>query len=133
MLSDNVLVAFESLEEKSAGGVILPAFEYVTGGKHHGEKQSRHTLSRWATVLSVGPGHSPGCKKCGNVRKTFIPTELKPGQRVLVPANTGEDYAMDISAPRHHTEEHKFSSFEGFENAEMRIIREGQVLAVVEE
>jgi co-chaperonin GroES (HSP10) len=133
MTQDNVLIAFDKLEEKTSSGVIIPGFEYVTDGKHKGEKQSRHTLNRWATVLSVGPGHNPGCKKCGNVRKTFIPTQVKVGDRVLVPANTGEDYSLDVSAPRHHTQEHKFSAFEGYENAELRIVREGQIMAIAEE
>lgn len=131
MRDDNVLIAFEPLEEK-VNGIILPDFSYIESGKHVGKTEKRHTLSRKARVLSVGPGHYPGCKKCGGVKCTFIPTELKVGDRVIVPANTGEDYSMDISAPRHHTTEHKFSSFEGVENAEMRILREGQVLAVVE-
>jgi co-chaperonin GroES (HSP10) len=132
MTQDNVLIAFEPLEEVTQGGVIIPGFEYVSDGKHKGAKQSRHTLSRWAKVLSVGPGHHPGCKKCGGVKKAFIPTQLKVGDRVLVPANTGEDYTLDVSAPRHHTQEHKFNAFEGYENAELRIIREGQALAVEE-
>lgn len=128
MRDDNVLIAFEPLEEKTVGGIIMPDFEYSDKGK----KEKRHVLSRKARVLSVGPGHYPGCKKCGGVKCTFIPTELKPGDVVQVPANTGEDYSMDISAPRHHTDEHKFEDFGEFANREMRILREGQVLGVWE-
>jgi co-chaperonin GroES (HSP10) len=132
MRDDNVLLALEPIETRTQSGIVLPDFEYIDEGKHKGKTKKRNGDVRFAKVLSVGPGYHPGCKRCGGCKTTLIPTQLKPGDRVLVPALAGEDYTMDVTAPRHHTQAHEFKEFGG-ETGEMRIVREGQVLALVED
>ncbi len=131
-LQDNVLIELEPLETRTASGVILADFEYEDGENKKGRTKKRNAPTRFAKVLAVGNGHFPGCKHCGNVKNTFIPTTVKPGDRVLVPGLAGEDYSMDISAPRHHKAHHNFAEI-GEVRGELRIVREGQILGLVEE
>jgi co-chaperonin GroES (HSP10) len=133
MRDDNVLLALEPIETRTKSGIVLPDFEYIDEGKHKGKTQRRNGDVRFARVVSVGKGHYPGCKKCGGCKTNLIPTQVKEGERVLVPALAGEDYSMDISAPRHFTGKgHEFKEFGG-ESGELRIVREGQILGVIED
>lgn len=120
MLSDNVLIALEPPPKETASGIALVQSRKA-GAREH----------RTARVLAVGPGHYSGCKACGGERKHFIPTELKAGDRVVVDAMCGQNYALDLSAPRHHSQPNELGSFGG-ERGEYRIIREGEVLAVLD-
>lgn len=68
--NDNVLIALET-QEHAENGVILPATAQGKSGVV------------WATVLSAGPGHT--------TRKGwFVPTDLEPGDRVLVGFDAGD-------------------------------------------
>jgi co-chaperonin GroES (HSP10) len=123
MTSDNVLIQLEPLETQTKSGIFLP--DLAKGSRRQG------TELRKATVLAIGPGHNPGCKKCGGQKSTFIPTSLKPGDKVLVPALAGEDYILDVSAPRHYQNAPEFKNFDEHEG-ELRIVREEQIVCAFE-
>ncbi len=128
MTQDNVLLRLEKLEEKTASGIIIADFEYDDKGK----KTRRNTGTRTAVVVSVGPGHYAGCRRCGGLKKTLLPTTVKEGERVLIPALAGQDYTMDVTAPRHHTQKHEFADVPGLDTAEYRIVREAEIFGVLE-
>ena len=68
--NDNVLIALET-QKREERGVILPATAQGKAGVV------------WAEVLSAGPGHT--------TRKGwFVPTDLAPGDRVLVGFDAGD-------------------------------------------
>lgn len=76
-----------------------------------------------AEVIAVGPGHYRD-----NGHGRFIPTTLKPGEVVLVDRQAGQDYSMDVNVPR----QNKASDW-GDAQGNFRVVREEEVLAVVEE
>lgn len=76
-----------------------------------------------AEVIAVGPGYF---RDSGHGR--FIPTTLKPGEVVLVDRQAGQDYQWDINVPR----QNKGADW-GDERGNFRIVREEEVLAVIEE
>lgn len=127
---DNVLLALEPLTATTAGGIVIPGFEYKTGpdgaeGKRKRDFDPRRKRAqlRRARVLAVGPGHHAGCTKCGGSHPTLIPTTLRPGDIVWVDAVAGDDWTLDKSAPRHHAKPLNFEQV-GDHVGELRIIRE---------
>jgi len=117
MLQDNVLIVIEPLETQTESGITLVRLE--TGARDR----------RIAKVLSVGPGYWTGCRHCGTSKTTFVPTELKPGDRVIVDATAGQDYSLDISVPRHNKSP-EFQEVCG-ERGAFRIIREQEAHCIV--
>ena len=113
--ADNVFLELEPQEAMSAGGIHLPQRDWL-GARGH----------RFARVIAVGPGYyrqKPAGAR-GTVDSAFIPTELKPQQRVIVDALAGSPYEGDLSAPRHNLKT---------EYGLFRIVREQEILAVVED
>lgn len=106
--ADNVIIRLEPLAKMSAGGLHLPDTQ-----------KTRNTGTREATVLAVGPGHYEGSR--------FIPTQVKAEQRVLVDALAGQNYDFDLTVPRHN----KPAGWAD-EHGEFRIVREQEILAVIE-
>lgn len=113
--ADNLLIVLEPLETQTKSGIALVRSS-GPGAKEH----------RTARVIASGPGHKRPC--CG----TFVPNETKPGDRVIVDALAGDrqHFAWDLTAPRHN----KIPGFDELfgERAEYRVIREDEVLAVIE-
>jgi chaperonin GroES len=107
MYQDNVALRFERLPERSVGGLHLP--------------QTRSEKTRTAVVLSVGPGH---VNKVG----VFVPTQVQVGERVVVDQHAGQDYSLDLSCPR----QNKPTEWAN-EQGEFRIVREDEILAVLDE
>ena len=115
---DNVVIRLEPEENVTASGVI-------------GVKLKRGARdNRIATVLASGPGYY-GRPTFLHPEGLFHPNELKEGDRILVDALAGQDYTLDINAPRHN----KGIEFEKLlgERGEFRIIREQEALCIVEE
>ena len=108
MYQDNVALRFEPLEARSKGGLHLP-------------ENRKSEKTRVATVLSVGPGHT-------NKSGVFVPTQVKVGERVVVDQHAGQDYSMDLSCPR----QNKPTEWAN-EHGEFRIVREEEILCVLEE
>lgn len=116
--ADNVVIRLEPLESESAGGIALVR-----------SRATEQKGTRTAVVLASGPGHTTRQGK-------FIPNETKPGMRVLVDAMAGQDYSLDLEAPRsnasaQHPDASSFSSLLG-QKGEYRIVREDEILGVLE-
>ena len=113
--ADNVLIQLEPLPTLSAGGLHLP-------------QQSRAGArgSRFAKVLESGNGHYRQVRDGANGTRdqAFIPNETKPGDRVLVDAMAGQAWEADMSMPRHN---------KGGDFGDTRIVRESEILAILEE
>ncbi len=130
MLQDNVLLRLEERETASPGGILHPGFAYKTSANDPTAKKDRDpriksTGVRWAQIVAIGPGHYEGCKKCGCERKTFIPTTLRVGDRVLVGELSGHDYSLDVKGLRQRDRTEVFG--------ELRVVREGEVMLVERE
>lgn len=107
--ADNVIIRLVPRPKKAVGGLIhIP--DTVT--------ESR-VGTREAEVLTVGPGHTTRQGK-------FIPTEVKVGEFVLVDALCGQNYDLDLNAPRHNKPTEWVDG-----DGEIRVIREDEILCVV--
>lgn len=118
--ADNVIVRLEPRPTHSASGLALPPSSKANQGKG----------TREATVLSSGPGYRTRQGK-------FVVNETKAGDRVLVDALAGQDYGLDLEAPRansdaKHPDASSFDSLLG-QKGEYRIVREDEILAVLGE
>jgi len=120
MLSDNVLIVLEPPPKETKSGIAI-VHNRPAGAREH----------RTARVLAVGPGHYSGCKSCGGERTHLIPTELKPGDRVVVDAMCGNKWDFDVSSVRSNPNP-QFDSMLG-ERGDFRVIREAEALAVITE
>ncbi len=102
--NDNVVIKLEALPEFSKSGLVaMPRSDFT-----------REIDGRAAVVVAVGDGQSykANCDKCGRPRYPFG-MGVKPGDRVIVDnKNCGERVFMN--------------------GEEMRIVREAELLAVVE-
>jgi co-chaperonin GroES (HSP10) len=107
ILQDHVILRFPDLPKTSAGGISLEA------------KQFYERTTRDATVVAVGPGTwvRRRNQETRKVRYVFQPTELRPGDRVLVDAM--------------HTQTGLLSEWDG-ERGDFRRVRESDVAAVLD-
>lgn len=106
--ADNVVIELEPPEKLSEVVTIVSS-------KH------KH---RTAIVKASGPGYT-------DAHGRFIPNEVKAGDRVIVDAFAGQDYAMDLTVPRHN----KSSEFQELfgDRGEFRIVREQEILGIIEQ
>lgn len=104
---DNVVLRFEERAKVTASGLHLP-------DTRQGDK------TREAVVMAVGPGHT-------NRGGHLVPTSVQVGDRVVVDARAGQNYDLDLSVPRHN----KPTEWAD-ERGEFRIVREEEILAVLE-
>ena len=111
--ADNVVIQIEPLEQQTKSGLYTP---------HSGAAKARGHRS--AVVLASGPGHINRFGK-------FVPNEVKAGDRVIVDALAGQDYAMDLSVPRHNKTP-EFQELFG-DRGEFRIVREEEILGILDE
>jgi len=119
--ADNVVIQIEPRETQTESGLTL-----VHGGKNGAREH------RTARVVASGPGYyrsKPGGAN-GTERGVFVPNEVKPGMRVIVDALAGQDYALDLSVPRHNKSA-EFQELFG-DKGEFRIVREEEILGVLE-
>lgn len=122
---DNVVIALKPLP-KMAGSIHLP------------DHKSGRRETREAVVLAVGPGHhrrvnlreARETHGLADAQYVFVPTQVKPGETVLVDAIAGQDYALDLNVPRHNLGS-QFEELLG-ERGEFRIVREDEIHCVVE-
>ncbi len=125
-LHDNVVIVLEPLPTETASGIKL-----VPG-------RDRARASRTARVVSSGPGYwytrrqrlSDG--QYSAPTEVFVPNETKPGDRVIVDADPGQDYRLDVNVPRMNGMGAQFEEMVG-EKGNFRIVRESEVYAIVEE
>jgi len=121
---DNVVVQLEPLETQTAGGLHLP------------QRTERGAMGmRFARVMASGPGHYAqrrgGAGSTMEMPRSFVANETRPGDRVILPALSGSNFEMDISIPRHNKSEDFAELFDA--KGEFRIVREAEILAIVEE
>ena len=119
--ADNVVIQLLPRESQTASGLALV---------HSGKNGARE--HRQAKVIASGPGYRHPVKgRCGGTHGgVFVPNEVKPGDIVLVDAHAGQNYDLDLTVPRHNKSA-EFQELFG-ENAEFRIVREQEILGVVE-
>ena len=112
--ADNIVLVLEPKPTETASGLTLV---------HSGSRGARE--SRAARVLRSGKGYHRPC--CGG----FVPNEVKEGDRVLVDAQCGQNFDLDLTTPRHNKSA-EFQELIG-ERGEFRVVRHDEVLAVIEE
>lgn len=110
---DNVIIVLEPQPTETESGIAIV---------HNRKPGARE--QRTARVLASGPGYYT---KLG----ALVPNEVKPGDRVMVDAVAGQNYDMDLTVPRHN----KSPGFEELfgDRGEFRIVREQEILAVIED
>ena len=129
--ADNVVLVLEPLHTVSQpmGNIHLVSDASKAKGKAR--------ASRWARVVASGPGYWLESKRRIGDRKftvrtdVFVPNETRPGDRVLIAADSGQDYSLDLSIPRHNLG-HDFEELCG-EKGEFRVIRESEALLLERE
>lgn len=127
LLSDNVLIELEPLPTESAGGIALVH-----------AKGNRARASRTARVIASGPGYwySRRQRLAGGQfsapTEVFVSNETKAGDRVVVDADPGQDYKLDISTPRVNGNGTQFEQVAG-SLGQYRVVRESEVYAILEE
>lgn len=127
-IADNVLLVLEpDIPKQTAGGIFTVPLQ----------EKSLAYANRTGIVLAVGPGHYQPRKYRqaeGTVESSAMqPTSVQPGERVIVAANAGDRYA--------YTKRQDFAEMYGDvldahgidrDSAEFRMIRESEVLAVID-
>ena len=127
LLSDNVLIVLEPLPTQSAGGLALVN---INGPKAR--------ASRTAKVIASGPGYwysrrqRIGAGQFSAPTEVFVSNETKPGDRVIVDADAGQDYRLDVNVPRTNGMAGAFDEVEG-DHGKFRIVREHEIYAVLED
>lgn len=128
-LQDNVVIVIEPLETQTASGLTLVNVK---------NPKDKARASRTARVIASGPGYwrtarrALGNRQYSEPTEVFIPNETKPGDRVIVDADPGQDYRLDVTIPRTNLDG-EFSELIG-EKGEFRIVREsGEIYAILED
>jgi len=111
---DNVILVLEPQPTQTASGLSI-VHNRSPGAREH----------RTAKVLASGPGYKRGC--CG----AFVENQVKPGDRVIVDALAGQNFAFDLTAPRQNKSA-EFQELVG-ERGEFRIVRHDEILAIIDE
>lgn len=113
--NDNILVRMHSDEQESKGGIILPA----TRSKHPNQ-------AVLATVLAIGPGTYPEVKSVpGRREPRDVPRCHRIGGSKLIPTEVCPNDVVIVDSP--HCGDHY-----GDADDDLRIVREAEILAVVE-
>lgn len=125
---DNVLLVLEpNVPKQTAAGIYTVPTDV-----------SKAYAQRTGYVLAVGPGHHlPRTYRAEGEpieRSAFQPTEVRPGEKVVVGVNAGDRYT--------YTKRQDFADMYAeqlaawgipLESAEFRCVREGEILAVIED
>ncbi len=117
--ADNVVIEIEPLEQQTASGLSIV----------HGSKKGARDFRR-ARVVASGPGYWKLFGTATRSNRVFIPNETRVGDTVIVDALAGQDYAMDLSVPRHNKSA-EFQELFG-DRGEFRIVREEEILGILE-
>lgn len=109
MYADNVCLVLEPMPTETPSGLAIIQSQASKG-------------HRTARVLASGPGY---LTRMG----ALVPNETKPGDRVVIDALAGQNYALDLNIPRHN----KGAEFEELagDRGEFRIVREEEILAIL--
>ena len=143
MYADNCLLELEPVQTLSDGGIHLVQSCSACSGRGYVIHEGNHNRCvrcagtgvagkqsmghRIATVIESGPGYWLSRRgELGSTVETraFIPNQTKPGMRVIVDALAGAVWNGSLTAPRHNP---------GSEWGERRIVRESEILAILEQ
>jgi co-chaperonin GroES (HSP10) len=123
--ADNVVLRIEPLSTISDSGAL-----------HLPQRTERGAMGgMFARVLASGPGHYAqvrgGAGSTVEQSRAFVPNETREGDRVIISAHAGTNFELDISIPRHN----KSAAFQELigEKGEFRVVREAEILGIVEE
>lgn len=111
--ADNVIIVLEPVPTETASGIAIV---------HNRKPGAREQRS--ARVIASGPGYHT---RLG----ALVPNTVKVGDRVMVDAMAGQNYAMDLTVPRHNKSA-EFGELFG-DRGEFRIVREQEILAVIDD
>lgn len=109
---DNVVIVLEDQPSETASGLAI-VHTRAAGAREH----------RTARVVESGPGYYT---RLG----AFIPNTVRAGERVVVDAMAGQNYAFDLTVPRHNKST-EFQELFG-DRGQFRIVREAEILAVLD-
>lgn len=125
--ADNVVIEFLPEPTETASGLAIV------------QRAPDARQARRARVHYAGPGHykrinlreARAFNGLVDERYRWVPTEVKPGDVVLVDAIAGADFAFDIDVPRYN----KPANFDEIADVrgEFRIVREDEIHGVLEE
>lgn len=120
--SDNVLLYLKPLPERMAGSLI--ALPSTRGSKPNGARE--------AIVVASGPGW-----RLRGGRGPLVPTEVEPGECVVVDTKAGQDWSFDVAKPRTNPQGCEWTSFPVPVQHERpggcyRMVRADEILFVVE-
>jgi chaperonin GroES len=104
---DNVVLVFEPVQSMSTLLTIM-------------DRKPKHRLAK---VMLSGVGYITR-------HGVMVENTVREGDRVVVDADAGQDYALDINTPRHNKGE-EFESMFGH-SGNFRIVREQEVLGVID-
>lgn len=110
---DNCIIVLEPIETETKSGLAIV---------HNRAPGARE--QRTARVIASGPGYYT---RLG----ALVPNTVKAGDRVMVDAMAGQNYAMDLTVPRHNKSA-EFGELFG-DRGEFRIVREQEILAVIDD
>lgn len=123
-IHDNCLIILEPEPETTASGLAMVRV-------NNGPKARK---ARTARVIASGPGYF-GRSSYLHPEGVFHPNELKPGDRIIVDALAGNNWDLDVSAPRNNGVDTSVPFFDARrllgDKAEARVIREAEALAVI--
>lgn len=124
-LADNVLIVLEPEITETRSGIAMVR-----------QRSAGARFSRTARVLESGKGYH-GRPSYLHPEGFFHPNTLKPGDRILVDALAGNNWDMDVSAPRNNGADTRIPERQGLrltgEKSEVRVIREAEALAILED
>jgi len=95
-LADNVLIYLKPRPERMHGSsIVLP-----------GNRRAKSNGAREAIVIASGPGW-----RLRGGRGPLVPTEVEPGQCVIVDERAGQDWSFDVAKPRTNPRGCQWASF----------------------
>ena len=112
--ADNVLIVLEPEPTQTETGLHMVRLR-GPGARY----------SRTARVIASGPGYFD------ERLQRFVENTVRAGERVIVDAHAGQDYALDLTVPRHNKPT-EFAELFG-ERGEFRVVREQEILGVIDE
>lgn len=122
-LQDNVLIYLKPRPERMAGSLLtLPQ-----------NRSKKANGAREAIVLASGPGY-----RLRGGRGPLVPTEVEPGQCVVVDERAGQDWSLDVAKPRTNPNGCQWESFpvptkHERPGGEYRMVRADEILFVLDD
>lgn len=118
--ADNVFLQLEDDTVTTASGLVFPSLK-AAGAKR----------TRIGRVIASGPGYWTEPNRT-SPQGVFIANTVRQGARVIVEAQAGDNYSKGFHVPRHNGMRACLGHL-GELRGEFRIVREAEILGIVEE